>query len=154
MYKKLLLIGIVSAFAGCQAEPQNSGDSAANEVEFLNPSSFYSEAVRVGNTLYLSGKIGTIPGEGRLAPGGIKGETKQVLENIKAVLERHGSSLDRVVKVTVFLADIAEWGDMNEVYTTYFPNNPPARSALGTSGLARGARVEIECIATITPDNK
>jgi 2-iminobutanoate/2-iminopropanoate deaminase len=73
-----------------------------------------------------------------------------VLENIGAVLERNGSSFDRVVKCSVFLADIAEWPAMNEVYRTYFTGSPPARSALGASGLAFGARVEIECIAVIS----
>jgi len=84
-----------------------------------------------------------------LAEGGIAGETRQTMENIKASLEKYGSSLDEVVKCTVFLADIAEWGAMNEVYKTYFPTNPPARSALGVSGLALEARVEIECLAAM-----
>ena len=73
-------------------------------------------------------------------------------ENIKGSLEKHGSSLGEVVKCTVFLADIKEWGAMNEVYKTYFPVNPPARSALGSSGLALDARVEIECLATVGLD--
>jgi len=68
------------------------------------------------------------------------------MENIKSTVERYGGSMDRPVKCTVFLADIAEWGAMNEVYKEYFPNNRPARSALGVSGLALNARVEIECI--------
>lgn len=108
----------------------------------------FSSAVRVGNTLYLSGNIGNVPGTLDLAPGGIQAETRQTLDNIKAVLEQFGSSMDKVVKCTVFLADIGEWGLMNEVYRTYF-KNPPARSALGASGLALDARLEIECIATI-----
>jgi len=109
----------------------------------------FSDAVRVGDMLYLSGKIGNIPGTRQLAEGGIAGETRQALENIKASLEKYGSSLGEVVKCTVFLADIAEWGAMNEVYMTYFPENPPARSALGASGLALGSRVEIECMAAL-----
>lgn len=109
----------------------------------------FSDAVKVGNMLYLSGKIGNIPGTSQLAEGGIQGETRQTLENIKASLEKYGSSLDEVVKCTVFLADIAEWGAMNEVYVTYFPVDPPARSALGSSGLALDARVEIECLAAM-----
>ena len=109
----------------------------------------FSDAVRVGNMLYLSGKIGNIPGTRELAEGGIAGETRQALENIKASLEKHGSSMSEVVKCTVFLADIAEWGAMNEVYTTFFPVNPPARSALGSSGLAMNSRVEIECFAAM-----
>jgi len=109
----------------------------------------FSDAVRVGDMLYLSGKIGNIPGTSQLAEGGIAGETRQALENIKASLEKYGSSMDEVVKCTVFLADIAEWGAMNEVYMTYFQVNPPARSALGSSGLALNSRVEIECFAAM-----
>lgn len=108
----------------------------------------FSAAVRVDETLYVSGNIGNLPGTLELAPGGIQAETRQTMENIKAVLEHAGSSLDRVVKCTVFLADMAEWGAMNEVYRSYF-DNPPARSALGANGLALDARVEIECIATV-----
>jgi reactive intermediate/imine deaminase len=109
----------------------------------------FSEAVRVGNTLYLSGQIGILPGTTELVPGGIVEETRQTLENIRAVLERHGSSLDQVVKCTIFLADIGEWPRMNEVYGTYFGDRKPARSAVAGSGLALGARVEIDCIAVI-----
>lgn len=109
----------------------------------------FSDAVKVGNMLYLSGKIGNIPGTRQLAKGGIAGETRQALENIKASLEKYGSSLDEVVKCTVFLADIDEWAAMNEVYITFFPQNPPARSALGASGLALDSRVEIECLAAM-----
>lgn len=109
----------------------------------------FSDAVRVGDMLYLSGKLGNIPGTSQLAEGGIQGETRQTMENIKSSLEKYGSSLDEVVKCTVFLADMAEWGAMNEVYVTYFPVNKPARSALGASGLALGARVEIECLAAM-----
>ena len=99
--------------------------------------------------LYLSGKVGRAPDTGKLVDGGIQAETRQTMENIQAVLERNGSALDRVVKCTVFLADIGEWPAMNEVYRTYFPDHPPARSALGASGLAFGARVEIECMAVM-----
>jgi len=109
----------------------------------------FSEAVRVGDMLYLSGQIGTIPGTTELVPGGISEETRQALENITVILERNGSSLNRVVKCTVFLADINEWPKMNEVYRTYFPKAPPARSAMAASGLALNARVEIECIAVV-----
>ena len=108
----------------------------------------FSDAVRVGGMLYLSGQIGTGAG-GKLVPGGIGPETRQTLENIRTVLERNGSSLDRVVKCTVMLADIGEWGAMNAVYVRYFPAHKPARSALGASGLAMNARVEIECWATV-----
>lgn len=107
----------------------------------------FSDAVRVGDLLFLSGKIGTVAGKTELVPGGIAAETRQTMEHIKATLIANGSSLDRVVKCTVMLADIREWAAMNEVYAQYFPNHRPARSSFGTSGLALNARVEIECIA-------
>src|SRR5690349_10642058 len=110
----------------------------------------FSDAVRVGNILYLAGKIGTMPGTLDLAPGGIEPETKQALENIGRVLSANGSSFSNVVKCTVMMADMKEWPDMNKVYVTFFPKDHlPARSAFGTSGLARNARVEIECIAVV-----
>ena len=125
-------------------------------VEFLTPygptTRPFSPAVRVGNMLYLSGQIGT-PSAGAAANavvvGGIEAETRQTLENIKDVLQRSGSSMDRVVKCTVMMADMREWDRMNVVYASYFPKNKPARSALGANGLALGARVEIECLATV-----
>lgn len=118
--------------------------STAPDIEFFSSGGGpFSEAVRVGNLIFLAGKMGI----GRDRPRGIKEETRTIMENIKSSLEAKGSGMDRVVKCTVFLADIAEWGAMNEVYSTYFPVNPPARSALGSSGLVGEGRVEIECIA-------
>jgi len=122
-------------------------------IEFLNsgkvtPTTLpFSEAVRVGNTLYLSGQIGIKPGSLELVSGGIQAQSRQTLENIKTTLETHGYTLRDVVKCTVMLADIAEWATFNEVYKTYFAPPYPARSALGANGLAMGARVEVECIA-------
>ena len=107
----------------------------------------FSPAVRANGFLFLAGQLGT-DSTGRLVPGGIQAETRQALENMRAVLLRAGSSLDRVVKCTVFLADVREWAAMNEVYTTFFTaGRRPARSALGANGLALDGRVEIECIA-------
>jgi len=108
----------------------------------------FSEAVRVGPMLYLAGQIGG-DASGNVVAGGIEPETKQAIENIKAVLERHDSSLDRVVKCTAMLLDMKEWAAMNSVYVKYFTKNLPARSAFGTTGLARGARIELECWATV-----
>ena len=119
-----------------------SGEKTGTDLPF-------SRAVIVGNTIYVSGNIGVDPATGKLAPGGIAAETRQTLENIKATLEANGSSMDKVVKVTVMLADIDEWEAMNAVYKEYFPENRPARSAFGTAGLALNARLEIECIAVI-----
>ncbi len=122
------------------------------EVQYLVNESMkdlpFSEAVRVGNMLYLSGQIG-IDSSMKLVSGGIVAETRKAMENIKATLERYDSSLDHVVKVTVMLADMSEWAEMNNVYVQFFSKNLPARSSLGANGLAMGARVEIECIAVI-----
>ena len=108
-----------------------------------------SEAVRVGQLLYLSGQLG-VDGSGALAAGGIKAETKQALENIRNILERNHSGMDQVVKCLVMLADIGDRSAMNEVYSTFFPKDRlPARSTFGTTGLALGAKIEIECIAAI-----
>jgi len=109
----------------------------------------FSEAVQHGDTLYVSGQLGLLPGTMTLAPGGIGPESRRALDNLKAILERHGSSLDQIVKCTVFLADIKEWPAFNAIYREYFTKNLPARSALATSGLALGARVEVECIACV-----
>ena len=111
----------------------------------------FSDAVRVGDILFLSGQLGNRPGEMEVVPGGIQAETRQTMENIKDVLEANGSSMDRVFKCLVMLADIDEWPAMNEVYVTYFSNHFPARSAFAGTGLALGARVEIECWATVGP---
>ena len=103
-----------------------------------------------GRWLVSSGQVGLDPASGQLVPGGIQAETRQTMEIIKAGFARYGVGMDRVVKCTVFLADMKEWAAMNEVYVTYFPaGKMPARSALGASGLALGARVEIECIAAL-----
>lgn len=109
----------------------------------------FSDVVRVGDTLYLSGQIGTDENF-ELVSGGIKSETKQIMEKIRRTLDENGSSLDHVVKCTVMMADMNEWATMNEIYVTYFKSDRlPARSALGVNGLARNARVEIECIAVV-----
>lgn len=123
------------------------------EVEFHPPEGAgatdlpFSEVVRVGPTLYLSGQLGVDPESGQLVSGGVQAETRRTMENIRATLRRHGSSMDSVVKCTVFLADMSEWGAMNEAYVEFFPEHRPARSAVGVNGLALDARVEIECIA-------
>jgi 2-iminobutanoate/2-iminopropanoate deaminase len=108
----------------------------------------FSRATRVGNLVFLAGQVGNTPGTRQLADTGIAGQTRQAFENIKTVLAAAGSSLERVVKCTVFLTSMGDYQAMNAVYATYFPKDPPARSTVAGSGLALGARVEIECIAT------
>ena len=150
---RLLVCLFVLPLIGCDVAVDTSTDESPS-VEWLKAPGTeeldlpFSSAVRVGDTLYLSGALGNIPGTLNLAEGGIQGETRQTLENINRTLENFGSAMENVVKCTVFLADIGEWAAMNEVYTTYFPNKP-ARSAVGVSGVALDARVEIECIAII-----
>ena len=146
-----MLVMAGAAAAGAQ-NPAGAGNP--ERVEYIGSSLNrpLAEAVRVGNTIYLSGALGTVPGQG-LVQGGIEAETRQTMENIKASLERLGSHMDDVVKCTVFLADMAEWGAMNRVYTTFFTKHRPARSAVGVNGLALNARVEVECIAVVGARN-
>ena len=140
-----LTLSAALVLAGCESTPEAAMDPVFIPVAGSRALPF-SAAVRVGDMLYLSGQLGT-DSTGALVPGGIEPETRQTMENIRGVLEANGSSMDRVVKCLVMLADMAEWGAMNRVYVTFFPDHLPARSALGASGLALGARVEIECLA-------
>jgi 2-iminobutanoate/2-iminopropanoate deaminase len=135
MSARLTYPGVQPALAQEPAEQE--------DIRFIGNGRFLSSAVKVGSTLYLSGQLG-LGGE-----RGIEPETRATMENIKRLLEENGATMDDVVKCTVFLADFAEWGAMNEVYTPYFPKHRPARSAVAVSGLAGNARVEIECMAVI-----
>ena len=110
-----------------------------------------SQAIKVGDWVFASGQLGMDPRTGRLIEGGIKAETRQVCENLKAVLEAGGSSLAQVVKVTIYLADLGELLAMNEIFNEYFPIDPPARTTFQAAGLVAGARVEIEAMATVSP---
>ena len=135
----LYLSGVVVQTVAAAAEPSGT-------PEFLNsgkvvPTTLpFSDAVRVDDTLYLSGQIGIVP-------GGIREEARQTMENIRTSLEAHGYMMRDVVKCTVMLADIGEWGAFNEIYKEFFSAPYPARAAFGASGLALGASVEVECIA-------
>ncbi|GAA6183643.1 MULTISPECIES: Rid family detoxifying hydrolase [Alteromonadaceae] len=140
----LLLLFPISS----HANPQSS-----NSIKRLSSEQFkqlnlpFSQAVEANGILYLSGELGVIPGQLKLVEGGVVAETHQALQNIKATLERFGSGMDKVIKCTLFLADINEWGDVNKVYIEYFKESLPARSAVAGSGLGLGGRVEIECMA-------
>lgn len=148
MYQRRFVVAVVAAVLVTSARAAGPA-----KVEFLDSGKVYppnvpfSEAVRVGDTLYLSGQIGLKPGKLELVPGGVKPETTQTLENIRTTLDAHGYSLRDVVKCTVMLADISKWGEFNEIYRTFFTPPYPARSALGANGLALGAQVELDCIA-------
>jgi len=152
--KNLFLIALMTLFVGCEYEGDSDKSEKSTKVEYLSSAGQdsslpFSEAVRVGNTLYLSGQIGVIPGTTSVVEGGMAAEARQTMDNIKATLERYGSSLDQVVKCTVMIDDISQWGDFNTVYVEYFPGHKPARSAFGADGLALGAALEVECIATV-----
>jgi len=132
------------------------GCNSTQNVDYLQSDEFskqnmpFSEAVRVGNMLYLSGQIGSSSEDpSKVVAGGIGPETRQTMENMKEVLERYGSSMNQVVKCLCMLADIDEWAEMSGEYVKYFPDHKPARSAFAGTGLALNARVEIECWATI-----
>lgn len=108
----------------------------------------FSEAVQVGDMLYLSGQIGVLPGTVDLVPGGMTAEARQTMDNIGDVLERRGLGFNAIVKCTIMLEDMSDWEAFNEVYVNYFPKGRlPARSAFGTSGLAFNAKLEVECWA-------
>lgn len=142
----LVLIALVALFAAASlsAESRARFLNSANAEQLKLP---FSEAVHAGGLLYLSGQIGNVPGEPAPVPGGVVAESRQALANIEQVLERHGSALDEVIKCTVFLVDMAEWSQFNEVYREFFKPPYPTRSAVGVKELALGARVEVECLA-------
>jgi 2-iminobutanoate/2-iminopropanoate deaminase len=109
----------------------------------------YSAGVTTGHLVFTAGQLGMDPASGELVEGGIQAQTRQALSNLKAVLEAAGSGLERVIKTTVFLKDIGEFGLMNEVYGTFFTENFPARSAFQVAALPKGAAVEIEAVALL-----
>jgi reactive intermediate/imine deaminase len=146
MWRIILFFFIASLFFNCNGKDEVQFLQSPGSETFNLP---FSEGVRVDDMIYLSGQVGNIPGTLELVKGGIGPETRQTMENIKATLERHGSSMDKVVKCLCMLADMSEWPAMNEEYVKYFPGPKPARSAFGSNGLALGARLEIECWATI-----
>jgi len=109
----------------------------------------YSQAVRVGNMLFLSGQIPLDPKTGELTASGIKEQTKRALENLKSVVEEAGGTLDDVVKTTVYLADLSQFSGMNEVYSYYFTQDAPARATVQVAALPKGALVEIDAVAML-----
>ncbi len=146
------LLLLPALLLGCGEDDEGGEEGERPEVEYLmaNPNSGmpFSDAVRIDDLLILSGQVGT-DSTGQLVSGGIAAETRQALENIKAVLERNGATMDDIIKCTAMVLDMSEWGAMNEVYRPYFTKHLPARSAFGASGLALGARIELECWAVV-----
>ena len=109
----------------------------------------YSQAVKTGDFLFISGQIPVDPSTGDLIVGDIQQETLQVLENLKAILEEAGGSLDQVVKTTIFIKNMNQFASINEVYAKFFPNNPPARSCVEVARLPKDVNIEIEAVATL-----
>jgi 2-iminobutanoate/2-iminopropanoate deaminase len=109
----------------------------------------YSQAVRAGSFLFTAGQLGIIPGTKEFAGSDIEAQTRQALENLEAVLKAGGSCLEHAVKTTVFLADMGEFARMNAIYAEFFPENPPARSAVQAAALPLGGRVEVEAVALL-----
>ena len=138
------------SFAFCSSS-ENKGCMAAKEVISTEnaPAAIgpYSQAIKAGGTVYCSGQIPIDPATGEFVEGGVAEQTEQVFRNLTAVLEASGATLDDVVKTTVFLADMNDFGVMNEIYGRYFTSNKPARATVQAARLPRDARVEIECIA-------
>lgn len=154
MKKIVIFIYAIFLLASSCAHPdsnskENSKAAYIQNEEFSKLNLPFSQAVKYGNIIYVSGQIGDLVETGELIEGGIIPETNQTLKNIKKVLEQNGSSMDNIIKCTCMLADISEWSQMSSEYVKFFPNHKPARSAFATTGLALGARVEIECIAYV-----
>lgn len=135
----VLLLALFAAPLAAQARREILPESP-------RPGANLSPIVKVGDVLYLSGQLGFAPGAG-LVPGGIGPETRQTMENIKRLLDSVGSGMDRVVKCTVYLADIADFQAMNAEYRAFFPTDPPARTTVAVSGLVSNARIEVTCLA-------
>ncbi|TSE08919.1 RidA family protein [Aquimarina algiphila] len=147
--KKIIAITCLFVFlVGCGTDSSTSSDTVVfhKTHEPKKSNAPFSDAVQVGNLFFLSGQVGMDHGVRKLVEGGVTAETKQTLENIKAVLKEHGMKMEDVVKCTVILADIEDFSSFNEVYKTYFPQKP-ARTTFAAKGLAVGAKIEIECIA-------
>jgi len=109
----------------------------------------YSPGIRLGDLVFTSGQVGLDPATGKLVEGGVKAEARQALENLKKILQAAGTSMENAVKVTVFLSDMGDYGEVNAVYGEYFTADPPARSAVEVGGLPIGALVEIEAVAVV-----
>lgn len=139
----LVTLGIL-AVAATQEMPDRKIISTSRAPAAIGP---YSQAVQVGNTLYLAGQIGLDPSTGEMVEGGIEAETRRVLENLGAILDAAGFTFGDVVQVQVFLSDLNDYGAMNRVYESYFATDPPARAVVEVSKIPRGARVEIALIA-------
>lgn len=151
MIKKLVFIFFILIFVACNNQPTNEIEkqviSSPDAPAAIGP---YSQAIKVGNTLYCSGQIAINPKTGELVTASIEEETRQVLENLGAVLKEAGMDYSDVVRATVFMSDMENYKRINAVYGEYFTKNPPARAAVQVANLPKYVNVEISCIAVKT----
>ncbi len=142
----LVVLAVLAVLAACATQPQGPVPAQRRVIATDRaPAAIasYSQAIQVGETLYLAGQIGLDPATRELVPGGLQAEARRALDNCKAILEAAGFTLADIVQVQVFLADIGDYAALNEVYTGYFPPPAPARAAVAVAALPRGARVEM-----------
>ena len=152
---KIKLFILFFVFTSCvSTKTHNTYTSLNTKIDYYRSDSTkqldfpFSDATIVNNVIYVSGQVGNLPGNTQVVPGGIKEETIQTMKNIERILLSLGSSMDKVFKCTCMLSDISEWGEMSEEYKKFFSEDKrPSRSAFAGSGLALGAKVEIECWA-------
>ena len=156
--KKILMLSLALACCGITAAGQQSAaktqksESVRRRVVNLpgsTPNGLFSPAVVAGDLVFTSGQIGVDPKTGQLAEGGTAGQLEQVFKNLSAALEAAGSSTEHILKATVFLADMADYNTMNELYRKQFKGDPPARTTVQVAALPRGARIEIEAVAIL-----
>lgn len=147
MKKLVVVLGLTLSIWSCQKSPEKPSLTYLQTEEFAKLNRPYSQAVKYDNILYVAGQIGALP-NGTIVEGGIEAETIQTMENIKTILEANGSSMDKVIKCTCMLGDMSDFGAMSAAYVKYFPENRPARSAIGAS-LPLGVKIEIECMAAV-----
>lgn len=153
MKKLIFALPIIILITSCVHSDKNS--TANIKAKYIQTEDFskmnqpFSQAVQYENIIYVSGQIGLVKETGKLIEGGIIQETNQIMKKIKEILEQNGSSMDNIIKCTCMLKDISELSQMNSEYVKFFPNHKPARSTFATTGLARGASIEIECLAYV-----
>jgi 2-iminobutanoate/2-iminopropanoate deaminase len=144
--KKLILTFVVIACASSFAVAQNA---KRRVVKTGPPNGIFTPAIVVGDLVFTSGQIGVDPKSGQIVEGGIEAQTEQVFRNLATVLEAAGSSVDNIVKATVFLADMNDYNTMNELYKKHFKGDPPARTTVQVARLPRDAKIEIEAVAIL-----
>jgi 2-iminobutanoate/2-iminopropanoate deaminase len=147
--KKLILLFVLVACASSYAAAQTGAGAKRRAVKIGSPNGLFTPAIITGDLVFTSGQIGIDSKTGQLAEGGFEGQLQQVFRNLTTVLEASGSSIDHVVKATVFLADMNDYNTLNELYRKQFKGDPPARTTVQVARLPRDARVEIEVVAMV-----